>query len=203
MGLSIFIDEFQIIKELDNYLESFLWKFRSFIQDQPNVAYVFSGSMSLQDNLITQIASHGGVFGGRMITFHINPFSEKTVRKYLSQKASNLLLSDEAFNRFYKCTLGIQAYVNFFGRLLPRDIELSEEDIKNEFLDAIPVLSIQLINIWFKLSFREQSIIISLLDDLVRCVDIANHVGVTTGSLSHSLNNLINQNLIHLDNNLL
>ena len=44
-GVIIFIDEFQIIKELDNYLESFLWKFRSFIQNQPYVAYVLRDFM--------------------------------------------------------------------------------------------------------------------------------------------------------------
>ena len=201
-GVLIFIDEFQIIKELNDYLESFLWKFRSFIQEQSNVAYILSGSMSLQDRLIAEIASHGGVFGGRMITFHLNPFTKNTVKNYLNEKAPNLILTENAFERFYNCTSGIPAYINYFGRLLPKDIELTENDISSEFIDAIPVLSIQLISIWSKLTSREQDIIISLLNGPIRRIDIANHVGVTTGSLSHSLNNLQNQGLVTLENNM-
>ncbi|SFL74741.1 hypothetical protein SAMN02910297_01662 [Methanobrevibacter olleyae] len=198
-GIIIFIDEFQIIKELDNYLESFLWKFRSFIQEQSNVAYVFSGSMSLQDQLISDIASYGGVFGGRMITFSLEPFNKKTVKEYLSERASNLILTEDAFERFFKCTSGIPAYINFFGRLLPKDIELNENDIEREFVDSISVFSIQLISTWSGLSSREQSIIISLLDGPKRRIDIANILGLTTGSLSNFLNSLQNQGLINMN----
>lgn len=200
-GVMVFVDEFQIIKELSNYMESFLWKFRSFIQDHSNVAYILSGSMSLQDELISQIASQGGVFGGRMITFHINPFTKKTVREYLLEKAPNLLLTEDGFEQFYQCTSGIPSYINFFGRLLPKDVELDSDDVKSEFVDAIPVLSIQLISIWSKLSSTEQNIIISLLDGPARRIDIANSIGLTTGSLSNYLNNLQNQGLLKLENN--
>ena len=79
-GVLIFIDEFQIIKELNNYKESFLWKIRSYIQNQRNIAYIFSGSMSLQDKLISEIASQNGAFGGRMISINMNPFEKESVR---------------------------------------------------------------------------------------------------------------------------
>ena len=72
-GVLIFIDEFQLIRELNDYRESFLWKLRSYIQNQRNVAYIFSGSMSMQDKLISEIASQNGAFGGRMISMHLNP----------------------------------------------------------------------------------------------------------------------------------
>ena len=62
-GVIIFIDEFQIIKELDDYMDSFLWRLRSLIQNQRNVAYLFYGSKSLQEDLIAEIASRDGVFG--------------------------------------------------------------------------------------------------------------------------------------------
>ena len=201
-GIIVFIDEFQIIKELDNYLEGFLWKFRSFIQEQSCVAYVLSGSMSLQDKLIAEIASRGGVFGGRLITFHLDPFTPVTLRKYLSENASNLLLSDDAFNKFYECTSGIPSLVNFLGRLLPRDRVLSVSDVEDDFLDAISVLSIQLISIWSNLTTREQNIIISLLDGPLKRVDIARFLDVTTGSLSHSLNTLLNLSLIDFNDGL-
>lgn len=199
-GIIILIDEFQVIKELNKYLESFLWKFRSFIQDQSNVAYVLSGSMSLQDQLISDIASQGGVFGGRMMTFHLNPFDKQTVKSYLDEKAPNLLLTDEAFDRFYKCTSGIPAYVNFLGRILPKDIELDEKIIKDEFIGALPILSGHLISTWSKLTLREQDIIISLLDGPKKRIEIADALNISTGSLSYALNNLQNKYLIKLSN---
>lgn len=195
-GILIFIDEFQIIKELDKYMESFLWKFRSFIQNQNYVSYVLSGSMSLQDELISQIASRGGVFGGRMMTFHINPFDKLTVKNYLDEKANYLIFSEDGFERFYKCTSGIPSYINLFGRLLPSNIMLDEKLIKEEFINAIPLLSTQLINIWSRLSPKEQEIIISLSDNPLKRIEIAKYVGVQSGSLSRPLNNLQNQGLI-------
>lgn len=201
-GVIVFIDEFQIIKELNNYMESFLWKFRSYIQNQEHIAHVLAGSMSLQDKLISQIASQGGVFGGRLITFHLNPFSKETVKEYLNQRASNLLLTDDGFDRFYKCTSGVPALINIFGRLLPKDVELNDSFVREEFFNALPLLATHFISMWFRLSVREQNIVISLLDGPIRRVDISRSIGVSTGSLSHSLNNLQNQGLIVLNNGL-
>ena len=59
-----------------------------------------------------------------------------------------------------------------------------------------------MVNIWTRLTYREQSIIVALLQKPIKRVEIANKVGVTTGSLSNALNSLINQNLIKLDNGL-
>ena len=195
-GILIFIDEFQIIKELNKYLESFLWKFRSFIQNQNYISYVLSGSMSLQDDLIYMIASSQGVFGGRMMTFHINPFDKVTVKNYLDEKADNLTFSKDGFERFYQCTSGIPSYINLFGRLLPNNVQLDAELIKEEFINAIPLLSTQLINIWSRLTPTEQEIVISLLNNDIKRIDIADFVGVKSGSLSRPLNNLQNQGLI-------
>ena len=55
-GVIIIIDEFQIIKELGDYKEGFLWLLRGFMQEQNNVAYILSGSMSIYDKLIYEIA---------------------------------------------------------------------------------------------------------------------------------------------------
>ena len=38
----IFIDKFQIIKELNSYKELFSWKMRSYIQNQRIITYIFS-----------------------------------------------------------------------------------------------------------------------------------------------------------------
>ena len=199
-GILIFIDEFQIIKELNNYKESFLWKIRSYIQNQRNIAYIFSGSMSLQDKLISEIASQNGAFGGRMISINMNPFEKETVRNYLSEKTPYILFTDDGFDRFYRCTSGIPSYVNIFASLLPVNEQLDDEAIKLYFDKKIQAISSHLINIWARLSFREQTIIIILLEKPLRRIDIANEFGISTGSLSNYLNNLQNQGLIRLNN---
>ena len=199
-GILIFIDEFQIIKELNNYKESFLWKIRSYIQNQRNIAYIFSGSMSLQDKLISEIASQNGAFGGRMISINMNPFEKETVRNYLSEKTPYILFTDDGFDRFYRCTSGIPSYVNIFASLLPVNEQLDDEAIKLYFDKKIQAISSHLINIWARLSFREQTIIIILLEKPLRRIDIANEFGISTGSLSNYLNNLQNRGLIRLNN---
>ena len=199
-GIIIFIDEFQIIKELDDYMDSFLWKMRSFIQNQRNVAYVFSGSMSIKDNLISEISSRDGVFGGRMLTFHLYPFEKNTVKDYLRKKAPYLIFTEDGFERFYKCTSGIPAYINIFASLLPQNTQLTEKIIKNNFDEKISAIITHLINVWTKLTYREQSIFISLLDSPLKRIEIANQLNVSTGSLSNNLNHLQNQGLIKFEN---
>ena len=200
-GILIFIDELQIIKELNKYKESFLWKMRSYIQNQRNVAYIFSGSMSLQDRLISEIAGQNGAFGGRIISMHLNPFEKETVKSYLSTKAPQILFTDDGFDRFYKCTSGIPSYVNIFASLLPTNQELDENQIKIYFDKKIQAISSHLINIWTRLTFREQTIIIILLKKPLRRIDISNELEISPGSLSNYLTNLQNQGLILLNNN--
>ena len=104
-GVLIFIDEFQIIKELNNYKESFLWKIRSYIQNQRNVAYIFSGSMSLQDKLISEIASQNGAFGGRMISINMNPFEKNVLFLFCGgrgDRIKGLLWEGNGFLLLYK-----------------------------------------------------------------------------------------------------
>ena len=48
-GVLIFIDEFQIIKELDDYKESFLWKLRSYVQNQNYVSYEYAGRIDFRN----------------------------------------------------------------------------------------------------------------------------------------------------------
>ena len=87
MEYFFFFDEFQIIKELEDELTDFLWHMRSFIQKQNNVSYIFSGSMSVKDSLIEEIAGINGAFGGRILTIEIKPFSyETTCKKNIFQK---------------------------------------------------------------------------------------------------------------------
>ena len=140
-GVFIFIDEFQIIKELDEY-NNFLWFLRSIVQSQKNVAYMFSGSMSIKDSLIEDIAGKQGAFGGRMLSVEISPFSYETTKNYLNERAEFLNFTEDGLKRFYKSTKGIPFYINTFARLMSNDKQLDEKIVKEEFIKALPFLSI-------------------------------------------------------------
>ena len=199
-GIIIIIDEFQVIKELDNYLESFLWNFRGYVTEQRNVAYVLSGSMGLQDNLISEIAGQNGAFGGRMLTININPFSKQTTQNYLTQRAPELKFTQEGFERFYKCTSGIPYYINIFARQLPVNRELDENSIIDAFDNNISFIASHLINEWNRLTSKEKDIIIALIDSPLKRIDLARKLNVKSGSLSDKLNKLQNLDLIRFVN---
>ena len=195
-GMIIIIDEFQVIKELNTYLESFLWNFRGYVTEQRNVAYILSGSMGLQDNLISEIAGQNGAFGGRMLTININPFSKQTTQNYLTERAPELKFTPEGFERFYKCTSGIPYYINIFARQLPTDQELDENNVIDAFDNNISFIVSHLINEWNRLTTKEKDIIIALIDSPLKRIDLARKLNVKSGSLSDKLNKLQNLDLI-------
>ena len=199
-GVLIFFDEFQIIKELDSDVNSFLWYIRSFIQSQKNIAYTFSGSMSIKDSLIEEIAGRNGVFGGRMLNFELKPFTFETTKSYLSERAPYLNFTEDGIKQFYKCTNGIPFYINSFARFLsPEDI-LNKNNVITEFKNILPFLVIHLTNIWYKLTKQEQKIITTLIEKPLRRSDISNKLGVTSGAIGNSLNSLQDKVLIEMDN---
>ena len=195
-GVIIILDEFQVIKELDDYLESFLWNFRGYVTEQRNVAYILSGSMGLQDNLISEIAGQNGAFGGRMLSINIAPFSKQTTRNYLTERAPELMFTQEGFERFYKCTSGIPYYINIFARQLPANQELDENIVIDAFDNNISFIASHLINEWNRLTTKEKDIIIALMDSPLKRIDLARKLNVKSGSLSDKLNKLQNLDLI-------
>ncbi|MBQ2227013.1 MAG: ATP-binding protein [Methanobrevibacter sp.] len=198
-GVFIFIDEIQLIKDLGN-VDKFLWYMRSFIQNQKNVAYLFCGSMSLKDSLINDLNGKNGAFGGRMLTIEIHPFSKQTTREYIESIPRNILLDDSGFERFYKCTRGIPYYINIFAKILPENIILTENNIIALFKDSIDYLAVHFIFMWSKLTFQEQKIIISLVGNPKKRIEIANNLEVTSGSLNRPLNRLLDFDLIEYAN---
>lgn len=199
-GVFIFFDEFQNIKDLDDEMDAFLWYLRSKVQSQKNVAYLFSGSMSLKDKLIEDIAGKEGAFGGRILTIEIKPFNYVTTKNYLENNASDLQFTKDGIKRFYNCTKGVPFYINIFAKLLPVNEKMNEEKIIKYFKKSLPILGTHLINQWGKLTYQEQRIITSLIDEPLKRVDIAKSLNVTSGSISHSLNSLQNKILIELNN---
>lgn len=200
-GIFLFFDEFQIIKELGDDLGDFLWYMRSFIQKQNNVSYVFSGSMSVKDSLIEEIAGSNGAFGGRMLTIDIKPFSHETTKKYLKDKASYLKFTDDGFDQFYNCTKGIPFYINTFGNLLPKNVILDSDSVKENFIKVLYVLAMHFSNSWFRLNLQEQKILTTLLDEPLNRSGIAKKLNVTSGAIGRSLNRLLDNDLIEMENN--
>lgn len=199
-GVLIFMDEFQILKQLDEDVKGFLWYIRSVIQSQNHIGYIFSGSMSVKDELIADIAGQKGAFGGRILNFEITTFSFDTTKNYLKEKADYLKFTDDGFKRFYKRTKGIPYYINSFARLLPPNEELNEDKIISEFRKSLPYLLIHLTNEWYKLNNQEKRIITSLIEKPLKRIEIANKLEVTSGAIGASLKTLQNKSLIESDN---
>ena len=145
-----------------------------------------------------------GILRQRLLPFIMltEEFTKWSISKSKGSTNPYILFSDDGFDRFYNCTSGIPSYVNIFASLLPVNEQLDDEAIKMYFDKKIQAISSHLINIWSRLSFREQTIIIILLEKPMRRIDIANELGISTGSLSNYLNNLQNQGLISLNKGL-
>ena len=110
-GFIIVIDEFQLLSSLKNP-EAFFWMIRSHSQQQFNVSYIFSGSISRTGEIIKMINGQNGAFGGRMLQFNIEPFTKEETGCYLDERHPSLDFTEEGFEMFYSYTRGIPAYVN-------------------------------------------------------------------------------------------
>ena len=88
-GVIIVIDEFQLIKYVKDP-KAFFWLIRSHLQDQSNVCYIFTGSVSYTAEIIEMLNGHTGAFGGRMIQININPFTKEETKNYLNDRLSNI-----------------------------------------------------------------------------------------------------------------
>ncbi|OED30397.1 ATP-binding protein [Methanosphaera sp. WGK6] len=199
-GVLLFFDEIQVIKDLDEDLNSFLWYLRNKTQTQKNVSYLFSGSMSVKDTLIMDMVGQNGAFGGRILTIEIKPFTQQTTTNYLNEKANHLKLTEDGIEQFYKCTHGIPAYINIFANLLPPKIILDANEIKKQFKNIIPVLITSHLIQWGKLTLREQKIITNLLEKPLKRLEISEKLKVKSGSLGKPLNHLMDLALIEYDN---
>ncbi|HEY0196104.1 MAG TPA: ATP-binding protein [Methanobacterium sp.] len=199
-GSILIIDEFQAIKDLGVNLESFLWFFRGVIQSQRNVAYIFSGSVPSTDSVVKEMASNDGVFGGRILTFSIPPFTKDTVREYLKERIPSLIFEENGFERFYHCTKGVPFYVNTFARILPKEVSLDDDRVKIEFKNSLTFLAVHFMNQWSRLTFQEQCIITKVIDKPMKRIDIATSLGKKPGALSVSLRKLQDRGLLKSEN---
>lgn len=160
----IVFDEFQFIKYVENP-EAFFWLFRSYVQDQSNVCYIFTGSVSKTAEIIESINGQSGAFGGRMIQIDIEAFSKEETKKYLEEKAEDLKFTQDGFDRFYTCTRGIPAYINTFANVLDTGKTYDEKMIKENFIMKMDQIVVMWLYIWGNLNEYEKTIVKILTDN--------------------------------------
>ncbi len=195
-GYIIVIDEFQLLKNIDNP-GAFFWLMRSFIQKQFNVGYIFTGSVSKTSEIINMINGQEGAFGGRLIQINIDPFSFDETKKYIEEKSNNLKFTDEGFERFYACTRGIPLYINSLSSVLPNNIVCDEEIIKQTLKFNIDQVAMMWIYIWGRLSEGEKDFIIYLLEHngAVRS-EIDKELKYSKSSITRFIDSLSNKGII-------
>lgn len=162
-GFIIVIDEFQLLKSLKNP-EAFFWLIRSYTQEQFNVSYIFTGSVSQTGEIINMINGQNGAFGGRMLQFNIDPFTKDETRRYLGERLPSLKFTDEGFERFYSCTRGIPAYINSLSSILPTDVNCDGEIIKEKLLLNVDQIVIMWLYVWGTLTSIEKEMIIFMVE---------------------------------------
>ena len=162
-GFIIIIDEFQMLKKLENP-ESFFWLLRSYSQFQSNVSYVMSGSISQTSDAIEMLNGATGAFGGRMIQINIDPFTKKETKSYFNDRFSEITFTDDGFNRFYEYTKGIPMYINSFYNALSSHETYDEDLIDYIFLNNMDQILVMWIRIWGTLNKYEKRIICTMLN---------------------------------------
>ena len=162
-GFIIIIDEFQMLKKLENP-ESFFWLLRSYSQFQSNVSYVMSGSISQTSDAIEMLNGATGAFGGRMIQINIDPFTKKETKSYFNDRFHEITFTDDGFNRFYEYTKGIPMYINSFYNALSSHETYDEKLIDYIFLNNMDQILVMWIRIWGTLNKYEKRIICTMLN---------------------------------------
>ena len=195
-GVIIVIDEFQLIKHVNNP-EAFFWLIRSHLQDQSNICYIFTGSVSNTAEIIEMINGQTGAFGGRMIQINIEPFTRQETRNYLNERLSNVKFTDDGFDCFYKCTNGIPAYINTFCNVLDSNILYDSEKVKETFIMKMDQIVIMWLYIWGNLNMQEKEIIKILTDnDELTWNELLEKCSFSKATLTKYIDSLNNQGML-------
>ena len=198
-GFIIVVDEFQLLRSLKKP-EAFFWLIRSYTQEQYNVSYIFTGSVSQTSEIINMINGQNGAFGGRMLQFNVDPFSKEHTKEYLNKYISNLSFTEEGFERFYSCTRGIPAYINSLASILPNNM-LCDENIVLDVLQLnIDQVAIMWVYIWGRLTSGEKDFIIYLLEnDGATRSDLTENFNYSKSSVTRFIDSLSNQGIIEFE----
>lgn len=199
-GFIVVIDEFQLIKYVENP-EAFFWLFRSYLQNLNNVCYIFTGSVSKTADIIEMINGQTGAFGGRMIQINIDPFTKEETANYIHDK-TDIKFTDDGFERFYKCTRGIPAYINTFSNILDSNIEYTSDMIKKAFFLQMDQIVIMWLYVWGNLNDYEKTIIKLIVDnDSLSFKELLSMTKYSSTTLSKYLEQLNNKSLVKYNRN--
>ena len=199
-GFIIFIDEFQLLRKLENP-DSFFWLIRSFNQHQHNVSYVFTGSISKTSDLIESLNGETGAFGGRLIQISIDPFTKNETQNYFKEKLTDIKFTEDGFDRFYECTRGIPLYINSFYNVLSPNEVYDKEKIKQAFMLNMEQILWKISRIWGSLNSYEKEIVKSLIDnEKLTWTDLFNQVSFTRSTFHKYLDDLRNKGIIEYKN---
>ena len=195
-GFIIILDEFQMLRKLDNP-DSFFWLIRSFNQHQHNVSYVFTGSLSKTSNIIESLNGETGAFGGRLIQITIEPFTKQETKNYFNNNLNDIKFTEDGFDRFYECTRGIPLYINSFYNVLSQNEVYDEEKIKNTFMLNMEQILWKISRIWGSLNDYEKEIVEVLIDykGLI-WTELFDQVSFTKKTLNKYLEDLRNKGII-------
>ena len=195
-GVVIVIDEFQLIKNVNNP-EAFFWLIRSYLQTQANVCYIFTGSVSKTAEIIEMLNGQTGAFGGRVLQIDIKPFSKKETKNYIKEKLPKIKFTDEGFDRFYKCTNGIPAYINTFCNVLDSNELYDAQKIKETFLLKMDQIVIMWLYVWGRLNMQEKEIIKCLVEhDELTWTQLLEKCNFSKATLAKYIDSLNNQGMI-------
>jgi len=162
-GFVIVVDEFQLLGELENP-NSFFWLIRSYTQDQDNVSYIFTGSISKTSEIVEMINGGNGAFGGRMIQVNVDPFTRVETDGYLKEKVGEINFTEDGQERFYECTRGVPAIINSFCNTLSSGEIYDAGKIKETFFEKMDQITVMWIRIWGMLNEKEKEIMIAIAE---------------------------------------
>ena len=200
-GIIIVIDEFQQLKHVENP-DALFWLFRSYVQKQSNVCYIFTGSVSKTADVIQMINGPMGAFGGRMIQIDIAPFSKEETRNYIKDKSNNILFTDDGFERFYKCTKGIPAYINSFCNVLNPGVQYDSQMVKDAFMMQMDQIVIMWLYVWGNLNDSEKNIVkLFVENDFLILSDIQKLLGLSKTTIIKYLDSLSMKGIIKYGEN--
>lgn len=199
-GFIIVIDEFQLIKYVENP-EAFFWLFRSYLQNMSNLCYIFTGSVSKTADIIEMINGQTGAFGGRMIQINIDPFTKEETANYIKDR-TNIKFTKDGFERFYKCTRGIPAYINTFSNILDSNIEYTSDMIKEAFILQMDQIVIMWLYVWGNLNDYEKNLVKLIVDNgSLSFKELLSMTEYSTTTLSKYLEQLNNKSLLRYTRN--
>lgn len=199
-GFVIILDEFQLIGEFENP-EAFFWLIRSYTQHQDNVTYIFTGSTSAASEIVDQINGAQGAFGGRMIQFPVEPFSEEDTYDYLKEMIPEIKFTPEGLKRFYRCTGGYPSYINSFCNTMSGGRVYDNQMVIETFYSKLDQIAIMWVTIWSSLSDYEKEIIKILVENgALSWSELLSRVDYSNKTLLKYTNRLKNKGILsHID----